>query len=162
MLQNYKIYAKAFQLRLQPVLMEVISLDQSTFLPLRFTLDNILLTQEMMSWTDQSHQSFLFLKLDFSKAYDMVEWDFLFGSLTTMGFLGEFNRMVQLLFQEASACMKVNGALSESFNIEREIRQGCPPAPYLFLVVIEVLNNMVIHEAKAKRVRGISLPINDR
>jgi hypothetical protein len=70
---SYKIYAKALQLRLQPVLMEVINLDQSAFLPLRVILDNILLTQEMMSWAKQSRQSLLFLKLDFSKAYDMVE-----------------------------------------------------------------------------------------
>jgi hypothetical protein len=41
---SYKIYAKALQLRLQPVLMETISCEQSAFLPLRFILDNILLT----------------------------------------------------------------------------------------------------------------------
>ena len=41
---GYKIYAKALQLRLQPVLMDVISPNQSTFLPLRFILDNLLTT----------------------------------------------------------------------------------------------------------------------
>lgn len=40
----YKIYTKALQLRLQPILMEVISFDQSAFLPMQFILDNILLT----------------------------------------------------------------------------------------------------------------------
>jgi hypothetical protein len=45
---SYKIYAKALQLRLQPILIEVISCEQLTFLPLRFILDNILLTQETM------------------------------------------------------------------------------------------------------------------
>jgi hypothetical protein len=34
-------------------LMEVISCEQLTFLPLRFILDNILLTQETMAWSDQ-------------------------------------------------------------------------------------------------------------
>jgi hypothetical protein len=33
---GYKIYAKALQLRLQPILIEMISFDQSAFLPLRF------------------------------------------------------------------------------------------------------------------------------
>lgn len=33
---GYKIYAKAIQLRLQPVLMDIISPDQSAFLPLAF------------------------------------------------------------------------------------------------------------------------------
>ena len=46
---SYKIYAKALQLRLQPVLMDVISPDQSGFLPLRFILDNLLITQETLA-----------------------------------------------------------------------------------------------------------------
>jgi exonuclease III len=106
---SYKIFAKALQLRLQPVLTEVISCEQSAFLPLRFILDNILLTQEMMVWAEQSRQAMLFLKLDFSKAYDMVDWDFLFGAMVIMGFPGEFISMVKLLFKDAAACVKVNG-----------------------------------------------------
>jgi hypothetical protein len=47
---SYKIFAKALQLRLQPVLMEMISHDQSAFLPMQFILDNILLTQGTMVW----------------------------------------------------------------------------------------------------------------
>ena len=46
---GYKIYAKALQLRLQPVLMETISPNQSAFLPMRFILDNLLLTQETIA-----------------------------------------------------------------------------------------------------------------
>lgn len=73
---NYKTYAKALQLRLQPILMDIISLQQSAFLPLGFILDNVLLTQEAMAWAEHLHQPLFFLELDFAKAYDMVEWDF--------------------------------------------------------------------------------------
>jgi hypothetical protein len=116
---SYKIFAKALQLRLQPVLMDVISPDQSAFLPLRFILDNILLTQETMAWAEHSGQPLIFLKLDFLKAYDMIEWDFLFDSMEAIGLPAAFNRLVALLFKNASANVKVNGALSESFRIER-------------------------------------------
>lgn len=44
----YKLFAKVLQLRVQLVLMETISCDQSAFLPLRFILDNILLTHETL------------------------------------------------------------------------------------------------------------------
>lgn len=44
----YEDIAKVMQLRLQPALMEVISYEQSTFLPLQFILDNILLVQETL------------------------------------------------------------------------------------------------------------------
>lgn len=46
---TYKVYAKLLQKRLQPVLMEIISPDQTGFLPLRYVLDNILLIQETMT-----------------------------------------------------------------------------------------------------------------
>jgi hypothetical protein len=64
---SYKIYAKALQLRLQPVLMEIISSEQSAFLPLRFILDNIMLKQETIAWAERSGQDLLFLKLDSPK-----------------------------------------------------------------------------------------------
>ena len=61
--------------------MEIISPEQSAFLPMRFILDNLVLTQETMAWAKQSNQALLFLKLDFLKAYDMVEWGCLFKAM---------------------------------------------------------------------------------
>ena len=45
----YKIFAKTLQIRLQPMLRDVISPEQTAFLPLRFILDNIVLTQETLT-----------------------------------------------------------------------------------------------------------------
>lgn len=69
----YKLYAKALQLHLEPVLSKIICDDQSAFLPGRFILDNIMLTHETIDWARHSHQPLIFLKLDFSKAYDKVD-----------------------------------------------------------------------------------------
>ena len=43
------------------------------FLPLKVILDNILLTHGTIQWAKESHQDSIFLKLDFSKAYDRVD-----------------------------------------------------------------------------------------
>lgn len=107
---GYKIFAKALQLRLQPILMDVISPEQSAFLLLRFILDNLIVTQKTMAWAEQFRQPLLFLKLDFSKAYDMVEWRFLFNTLTAFGFPTRFIEIVKLLFHDACASVKVNGS----------------------------------------------------
>jgi len=45
----YKLFAKMLQWRLQPVLVEIISIDQLAFLPRRLILDNILMTHETLS-----------------------------------------------------------------------------------------------------------------
>lgn len=154
----YKIYAKALQLRLQPVLMEIISFNQSALLPMRFLLDNILLTHETLDWALHSGQPVIFLKLDFSIAYDMVDLGFLFRVMATMGFPAEFTSVVELLFQDAQAVVKVNGAHSPSFQIHRRVCQGCPLAPYLFLV----LNSMVKHGMWEGIIKGITLPIKNK
>ena len=124
-------------------MMEIISFDQFAFLPMRFILDNILLTNETMAWAEQTGQSFIFLKLDFLKAYDMVDWGFLFRTMAEFGLSEEFISWTKLLFRDATTSVKVNGSPSPAFAIERRVRQGCPLAPYLFLIVAEVLNTMV-------------------
>jgi hypothetical protein len=47
----------------------------------------------------------------------MVEWSILFTAMEAMGFPIEFLAMIKILFVGAVACMKVNGSLSESFEI---------------------------------------------
>ena len=79
-----------------------------------------------------------------------------------MGFLREFVSMIKILFEDASACMKVSGSLLESFVIGRGIKQGCPIAPYLFWLTAEVHNTMVVEESLVGKVKGIKLPVEDR
>jgi hypothetical protein len=155
---SYNLFAKALQMRLQPILMDVISPDQSAFLPLRFILDNIFMTHETIAHAKKTRQPLVFLKLDFSKAYDKVELDFLFRVMDRFGFPREFTHMTQMLFGGASVCVSVNGRLTRKFSIRQGVRQGCPLAPYIFLIIGEVLNLSVQAEAGAGRIRGISLP----
>lgn len=69
---SYKIFAKTLQLRLQPILINVISLEQTTFIPLCFIFINIVLIQETLRWAKTTRQPLVFLKVDFFKAYDKV------------------------------------------------------------------------------------------
>ena len=61
----YKTFAKTLQIGLQPMLRDVINPEQTTFLLLRFILDNIVLIQETLHWAKASKQPLIFLKLDF-------------------------------------------------------------------------------------------------
>ncbi|CAK9190057.1 unnamed protein product [Sphagnum troendelagicum] len=54
------------------VLMQVISQDQSAFLPFRYILNNILLTHETITWAKKFKQPPVFFKLDFSKASNKI------------------------------------------------------------------------------------------
>jgi hypothetical protein len=63
-----------------------------------------------------------------------------------------------MLFRGANACVSVNGKLTRKFPIHQGVRQGCPLAPYLFLIIGEVLNLYIKAEVENGRIRGIILP----
>ena len=98
---GYKIYAKSLQMRLQDPLSEIISPDQGAYLKKRFILENILLTHKTLAWAKKSRQDTIFLKLDFSKAFDRVDWQFLFSIMSKMGFPTPFINMVKLTISDA-------------------------------------------------------------
>ena len=113
----YKILAKTLQLRLQAIFMEIINSDQFAFLLMRFILDNILLTQETIYFAKFSLQPLLFFKLDFAKAYDKVDLDFLFSAMAKRGLLDEFKFLIRLLSSRAKACININGRNTKKFEI---------------------------------------------
>jgi hypothetical protein len=118
---TYKIFAKALQIRLQPILREVIDHDQSAFLPMRFILDNIFLTHETLHHAKSSSQPLVFLKLDFSKAYDRVDLCFLFSAMEAMGFPLDFIELVRLFFRGAQARVNVNGRSTAYFPVQQGV-----------------------------------------
>lgn len=49
-------------------------------------MDNVFTFYEAVEWASASHQPLAVLLLNFEKAYDRVDWDFLEGTLARMGF----------------------------------------------------------------------------
>jgi hypothetical protein len=96
--------------------------------------------------------------MDFNKAYDRVDLSFLFAALERLGCPQEFIGVVKLLFLNAEACVSINGRTTGNFPVGQGVRQGCPLAPYLFLVIGEVLNLTIKEEARVGRICGIRLP----
>jgi hypothetical protein len=125
---------------------------------MRYILDNIFLIQETIFHAKQSDQPLLFLKLDFSKAYDKVDFSFMFQALHLLDFPQLFIHMVHLLFEKAVAKVLVNGRTTSAFQNLQGVRQGCPLAPYLFLVIGKILNHCIKKEAQRGRIKGIELP----
>jgi hypothetical protein len=82
----YKILAKTMVRWVQPILNEIIRPNQIGFMKGRNTINNVFLAYEMMDRALESSHDMVFLLLDFEKAYDRIKWDFLEGTMATIGF----------------------------------------------------------------------------
>lgn len=92
-----RIITKVIANRSKKVL-EVVILDtQSAFLPGRLISDNIMISFEVMHYLKRKKfgkEGYMALKLDMSKAYDRIEWQYLKGILRTMGFNGWWSHLI--------------------------------------------------------------------
>ena len=75
-----------------------------------------------------------------------------------MGFVEIWIQRVMSLNRNASATIIVNGEQSQAFQLQRSVRQGCPLAPYLFLLTVDILGQMLQHPNC--QVKGLRLPDN--
>lgn len=79
------------------------------------------------------------ISLDAEKAFDRVEWNYLFYTLEKFGFGQRFITWVKLLYSSPMASVRTNNTHSEHFPLYRSTRQGCPLSPLLFAIAIEPL-----------------------
>lgn len=73
----YKIISKVMSNKLKPFLEQIISINQSAFVPKRLITDDALVAFEIfhaMKRGGEGKDGTIALKLDMSKAYDRVEW----------------------------------------------------------------------------------------
>jgi hypothetical protein len=85
----YKIIAKILANKLKQVLAEIISKQQSAFVPGRLITDNVLVAYKAlhtMSTRMKGRKGYMAIKLDMSKAYDRMEWAFLEAMMRSLGF----------------------------------------------------------------------------
>ena len=136
---DYKILAHVLANRLKKVINNIISTDQSGYLKGRNIGFNIRLIQDVIDYCESNEHEGAILFLDFQKAFDTVNHDFLNQVLKKYNFGNSFIKWVDIMYYNAEAHVTNNGWTSKSFKISKGIRQGCPLSALLFLLVVEVL-----------------------
>ena len=111
--------------------------------------------KDLIDYVNNKNLPGLIVSLDQTKAYDRVEWDFLFKVLEKFNFGPNFINMIKTCYTNIESCVKVNGYTSMYFNLSRGIRQGCPISTLLYVLVAEVLAEAVRDESE---INGIRLP----
>ena len=120
---------------------------------------NIRLLADVFDRYKNLNKKGIILTLDFEKAFDSLEWNYLYKVLKFFNFGDTFIKWVNLLYTQPMACIKNNGYMSEKVYISRGIRQGCPVSALLFLLAVETLG---IKIRSSPYLRGLCVGTNGK
>lgn len=155
-----KIISKILSNRLKTVIGKLIGVEQSAYVEGRCILDGPLMINEVCSWVKRARKKLLLFKVDFDKAFDSVNWQYLDSILEQMGFGNKWRMWIRGCLSSSRASVLINGSPTKEFPIFRGVRQGDPFSPYLFIIAMEGLSVALKTACDKGLFKGVPIPSN--
>lgn len=110
--------------RLRPFMKKIISPFQSSFIPERGTTDNILLMQEVLNKMRvmTGKKGYMGFKIDLTKAYGKVYWDFLRATLVDFHFSPLIVELIMFCVTFTSTAVAWNECIGDYYQPHRGLR----------------------------------------
>ena len=147
---DVKLIAYSLAERIKQILPKIINSDQNGYIKNRYIGYNIRQIQDIIDYSEQFNISGALLFLDFSKAFDSLEWEFMFQSLEKFGFKNSMLKWIKMLYTDIKSSIINNGWISAPVEIHRGIRQGCPCSALIFIIASEILACKIRQESTIK------------
>ena len=118
---DLKLISHVLAQHLKKVLPNIINLDQTGYVVKhRFIGFNLRQIQDIIDYADIYKIEGAILFVDFTKAFDSLEWNFMLNTLKHFGFNESFINWVKTLYTDIQTCVMNNGWVSEILRIQEE------------------------------------------
>jgi hypothetical protein len=152
---SFKIFSKCATNRLGFVSEDLISQNQTAFIKGIYILESVVVAHEIIHDVAHSSQSSFIFKLDYEKAYDKVNREFMFEMLERKGFSSRWLKILRSLLNKGSVGVRINDENSDFFLTGKGVRQGDPISPILFNFMADVFTRMLLKAATHGHISGL-------
>ena len=142
-------------MRIESILSSLIHSDQTGFIKGRFIDQNVRLLNDIMEYTEAKNHPGILLFIDFRKAFDTIEWNFLLKCIELCNFGPNIRKWISILYNIVESGVMNSGFMTSYFKVSRGVRQGCPLSPLLFVLAVDLLALKIRQD---QLCRGIELP----
>nr|XP_051211161.1 uncharacterized protein LOC127328612 [Lolium perenne] len=150
-----RLFSKVCAVRLAPVMEQITHQYQFAFLKGRHIHDGILALHEIVHEVRSRHQRGVFLKLDFQKAYDRLDWSFLRQVLQRRGVDDRMIGWIMQTVMTGSTAININGEVGPYFRPACGVRQGDPLSPILFNAAVDSLVEILERARISGHITGV-------
>ena len=133
---------------------KLVHANQVAYVKDRFIGEGIRVIDETMEFAQKKQLEAYAVAIDFEKAFDSVDWNFIWKTLAAYNIPTGFIDAIKLLYNDIESCVVNNGTSTKYFKVKRGVRQGDPIAAYIFTLVIELL---AIQIRNTNEIKGIEI-----
>ena len=96
----------------------------------------------------------MIISLDAENVFDKIQQPFMIKVLERSEIQGPYLNIIKEIYSKRVANLKLNGEKLEATPLRSGTRQGCLLSPYVFTIVLEVLDRAIRQQ---KEIRGIQI-----
>ena len=128
---------------MQNVIDSLINQDQTAYIKGRYIGCSVRRILDIYEYCEKYNKPGALICLDFMKAFDSLEHNFMIKTLEKFNFGPNFTKWIEILYTNPLFKIKNNGWISTSYCMKRGVRQGCSLSALIFILAVEILSTII-------------------
>ena len=152
---DFKMLSKVLSMRLKEAQPHIVHPDQTCGILGRSIFENLYTIRDIITYAGDHKIPAYIVSLDFQKAFDKVDHNFLVKTLQAFGFGAKYTNYISSSNRNCTARVMNNGRFTADIQLERGIKQGDQESSQLYCLIAEVL---AVQIRKNQNIKGLHIP----